>query len=299
MGLNLKNIVVSLDGEVRTNEYFASYLDTSDEWIKQRTGIKSRVKSDVDVYEMARSAVLKLPADDLVGVDLIVVTSMSNKNLAPTISAMLTDLVDRSDVFCIDLNAACSAYVYGLITIDNFLKSSDYTKALLVTVEKMSDILDYNDRSTCILFGDCATASVITSSEITQIVAKHVVSKANDQALKCFNDSYLEMKGQDVFKFAIRAVCESIDSLLASSGLVITDINNFYFHQANMRILSTIIKKYNLDESKVYSNLEKYANTSSSSIPLLLSEYPVMDNEYSIMVGFGAGLTYGAILYKS
>lgn len=287
-------------GQFVDNNEFEKTIDTNDEWIVKRTGISTRFVSKLNCYQAIENMMNQFTKEELSQIDLIVVTSMSNLNLAPSLSAYASKfLPTQREVLSLDINAGCSGYVYGIEVVDKFLKTNDYKNALLLTVEIMQDIIDYKDRTTCILFGDGITATLVASNRNLGIISEYNKSSGNIQPLNCLKKQKLQMHGQDVFKFAIRAVIDTIDNLLIKSNLKIEEIDNFYFHQANIRIIQTIIKRYGLDEKKVYSNLDHYANTSSSTIPLLIKDYPIKKGQKSIMIGFGAGLSYGGVIYQS
>lgn len=271
-----------------TNDDLAKYLDTSNEWIVKRTGIESRNWTEESIESMATKCLEKL--DDL-EVDAIIVTSMSSLNSAPSLSSVCAKYLKLSDCMCIDLNAACTGFVYAMQVAEGLL-STGFNKVLILSVEKMSSIVDLNDRSTAILFGDGAAATVVKSGG-NEISFKYNYTNHENQSLTKFGDEHLKMDGQTVFKFATQTIATALDNYGN-----LDDINWFVFHQANKRIINNIIRNYDIDESKVVINIEKVANTSSASIPIALSTVALKPGDKVMMIGFGAGLSTGCIVYE-
>lgn len=271
-----------------TNDDLAKYLDTSDEWITSRTGIKARSWTDMTIEQMAIHCLDKLSTRDF---DAIIVTSMSTLNSAPSLSAVCSAHLGCDDCMCIDLNAACSGFVYAMQVAEG-LVNTGFKQVLILSAEKMSSIIDKDDRSVAILFGDGACATVINSGG-NDLCFKANQTNADNQALVKSAGGYLQMEGQAVFKFATKAIA----SCLSQYG-DLSDIDWFVFHQANIRIINNVIRKYKLDPRKVVINIEQVANTSSASIPIALADVPLTQGDKVMMIGFGAGLSTGSIVYK-
>lgn len=271
-----------------TNDDLAKYMDTSNEWIVKRTGIESRNWTDETIATMASRCVSKL---DNTNIDAIIVTTMSTLDSAPSLSSMVSKELGVNDCMCIDLNAACSGFVYGFEVAEGLL-STGFKRVLILSIEKMSSIIDKEDRSTAILFGDGASCVVISPGG-NNLQFKYNHTNHDNQSLVKNENDYLKMDGQAVFKFATKTIASALDSYGD-----ISDIDWFVFHQANKRIINNIVKKYKIEESKVVINIEKIANTSSASIPIALSELKLKAGDKVMMVGFGAGLSTGAVVYQ-
>lgn len=271
-----------------TNDQLSSYMDTSDEWITKRTGIKSRHWEECEIDWMAKQLVDKLQTRDF---DVIIATSMSNTNIAPSLSSQCAKFLDLTDCMCIDLNAACSGFVYAMNVAEGLLATGN-KRVLIVSIEKMSDVIDKADRATAILFGDGAAATVIEAGG-SDLEFKYNRTNNDNLSLTKMDGEYLKMDGQAVFKFATKTVTNAIEAYGD-----IDNIDYFVFHQANKRIIDNVIRKFKIDQKKVIINLEHVANTSSASIPLALDELVLKTGDRVMMVGFGAGLSSGAIVYK-
>ncbi len=286
--MRVEQIATYVPDNAVTNDDLSKVMDTSDEWIIKRTGIKSRNWAEESIEQMAAKVIAKL---DNYQFDAIIVTTMSNLNIAPSLSSMCAKTLGQTDCMCIDLNAACSGFVYGLNVAEGLL-ATGFEKVLLLSVEKMSSIIDKGDRSTAILFGDCAVATVLSKGG-NSLVHKYNQTNNDNLSLTKYDGDYLKMDGQAVFKFATKTIGDCIDNYGQ-----IDDIDYFVFHQANKRIIDNVIRKYKIDKSKVIINLEHVANTSSSSIPLALSEIELQSGDMVMMIGFGAGLSSGCVVYK-
>lgn len=271
-----------------TNDDLAKYMDTSNEWIVKRTGIESRNWTDETIEEMARKCISQIETKE---VDAIIVTSMSSIDSAPSLSAKCTKYIGGEHSMCIDLNAACSGFVYGFEVAEGLL-ATGFKRVLLLSIEKMSSVIDVNDRSTAILFGDGACATILEAGG-NNLLFKYNRTTPDDSVLIKSKGEYLKMDGQAVFKFATKTVAECLEAYGN-----IEDIDWFVFHQANKRIIGNIIRKFKIDNSKVIINIEKIANTSSASIPLALSELKLEPGDKVMMVGFGAGLSTGCVVYE-
>ncbi|WOO88114.1 beta-ketoacyl-ACP synthase 3 [Mollicutes bacterium LVI A0039] len=271
-----------------TNDDLAKYMDTSNEWIVKRTGIESRNWTEDPIEVMAEKCLSQLVFRDF---DAIIVTTMSTINSAPSLSGVCAKYLGINDCMCIDLNAACTGFVYGAQVAEGLLKSG-FKNVLLLSIEKMSSIIDLTDRSTAILFGDGACATVLSHGG-NDLRFKYNYTTHENEALIKNQGEYLKMEGQTVFKFATT----TISNALAAYG-DLSDIDYFVFHQANKRIIDNVTRKFKIDRDKVIINIEKIANTSSASIPIALSDLVLKPGEKVMMVGFGAGLSTGCIVYE-
>ncbi len=298
--------------KVVTNFDLEQQIDTSDEWIVQRTGIKQRYISDVETSELAYECALdalnnaKINKDEI---DLIVVATITADYITPSVACLVQEKLGISKpIMAFDINAACSGFVYALHIAESLLHSQ-YKKALVIGVETMSRIIDFKDRNTCILFGDGAGAVIIEKSDTMNLYScKSVGNKDylyaksfglnNELKQRSLNAEFLKMDGKEVFKFACNAMEESINEILALNGLTIDEIDLIIPHQANKRIIDYVGKKIKVSADKLFVNVEKYGNTSAASIAIALCEaiqqFP--KNSKVLLVGFGAGLTYASTI---
>lgn len=302
-GIKVINTGYYVPEEILTNDDLSKIVETSDEWIYPRTGIKRRhICKKEDVLDLAYKASLKaIEGIHKNDIGVIIVASMSSPYNTPSIACMMQKRLDlNSDVFAFDLNAACSGFVYALSVARSLLINSDKRYALVIGAEQLSSLLDWQDRGTCILFGDGAGACVIERSN--QLYIDYQGSEGNNEVLYGFKKDYLRMEGKEVFKFATRVLPLCIEKVLDKACLSLDDIDYFVVHQANKRIIRHVYKKLKVAPEKFYLNVEEYGNTSAASIPLVLGEM----NEKGLLkrgmkiicVGFGAGLTYGANLIE-
>lgn len=314
-----------------TNKELSEFVDTNDEWIRSRTGISERrVSLNENTSDIAAKAAINalkssnLSAEDI---DLIIVATVTPDCYTPSTACIVQEKIGASKATCFDISAACSGFIFGLNIASQFIKTGAAKNALVIGAETLSKILNWNDRNTCVLFGDGAGAAIITKSEKQGIVSFHTGSdgtggkflsctaaplKVNNEEFNkklkgsCENSIYeelfLSMEGKEVFKFAVRAMNETIKELLKSNNLTIDDINYVIPHQANLRIIEHVGKKLNIDKDKFYINLHKYGNTSGASIAIALDEANKSNlfkkEDKLILVGFGAGLTWGGTLIK-
>ncbi|MBS5824839.1 MAG: ketoacyl-ACP synthase III [Clostridium argentinense] len=302
-----------------TNDMLSQYVETSDEWIVSRTGIKTRyISKDETTTELAiKAAKLALEDSDTKAedIDLIIVATITQDTLTPSTACNIQAAIGAENAMAFDISAACSGFIYGIDIACQFIKNGTYKKALVIGAEVLSKIIDWKDRSTCVLFGDGAGAAVIGESEdvgITSIECKADGSKG--KSLTCsvldlkniynagnkdFYDKVV-MNGKDIFKFAVTVLEESIEKILVENNLNIDDIEYIVPHQANFRIIEAVCKRKNYNINKFHMNLNKYGNTSSASIILALDELNknnlLKKGNKIIVIGFGGGLTYGSAL---
>jgi 3-oxoacyl-[acyl-carrier-protein] synthase-3 len=286
------------------NNKIAEIVETSDEWIKERTGIASRhIEQELECSQMAIEAARKaladsekngMTADDI---DAVFVSTTSTDTLFPVISCMIQKELGCKNAFCYDLNAACSGFVFAYNMAVSYMNTGVIKTALIVGAEKLSNVMDWTDRGSCILFGDGAGAAVITAVEGTPGMVMHSDGASGD-ALMCNVGQRMTMDGQKVFRFAVKAVPGAVEELMQKRGLSDTDVDWYILHQANMRIIESAVKRLGISMDKVPTNIANMGNTSSASIPILLDECrkngTIKDGERIVMSGFGAGLSYGA-----
>lgn len=306
-----------------TNELLESMIDTNDEWIVKRTGIKERrVAQNMATWELALEAGrraladAKFAADEL---DLILVGTVTPDFFTPSVACMVQGKLGATHAMAFDLSAACSGFVYCLEVADSFIQSGKAKNVLIICAETLSRIVDYKDRSTCVIFGDGAAAAVLQASDTedgilaTYMRADGIMGEClKAQALpiedplkeprQVHEDRFVHMEGKEVFRFTAAAVPEAIDAVLGKAGMTADQIDWFVLHQANIRILNMITTRYGLDPDKVYINIDRFGNTSSVSVPLCLDEMrkngQIQPGQCIVVCGFGGGLTYGAAVIR-
>lgn len=323
------SIVISGTGsyvpeKVLTNDDLSKFLDTSDEWIFERSGIRRRhIAADgeaaSDMALRASRNALEMAGIDASQIDLVVVTTVNPDMAFPSTACLLqAKLGIRNNIPCFDLSAACSGFVYGVEVATRMMQSGMYKNALVVSSEKMSSIVDWQDRSTCVLFGDGAGAVVLRASDAENIgiVGTVLGADGSDTAMLCMPAGgsllptsaetvekrlhFVRMDGREVFKHAVKIMQEKALEVLDRCGVSAEQVSLLIPHQANTRIIQSVAKRLNIPSEKVYVNIENYANTSSASIPIALDEAMrggrIKRGDYVLFVSFGAGLTWGATL---
>ena len=330
--INFNQIGVSFKGsgsyvpdQILTNQKISKKVDTSDEWIKSRTGISERRISSMgdDVTEMGYKAALtasQMANWDIKTIDLIVLATSTPHDLfgsAPSIQAKL----GAYNAVAFDLTAACSGFLFALVTASQFLKGGSFKRAIVIGADQLSSFVDWNDRRSCILFGDGAGALAIeATNEFDNFLGfdmrtdgergsfLNLPSKNNIDSIIDNIDflsggfSPIQMNGQEVYKFAVREVPMIIDKLLKKTNFSSDEIDWLLLHQANQRILDSVGERLKISGKKILSNLEKYGNTSAATIPLMMDEAirnnRIKQNDIIATSGFGAGLSWGAALIK-
>lgn len=313
-----ENILTNLDLE--------KSVDTSDEWIKSRTGISERriaSKNEAcsDLAIKASKIALKEAGVKAKDIDLIIVATVTPDMLFPSTACLVQKEIGAKNAFAYDLSAACSGFIYGISIAEQFIKSGRYKNILLIGSDVFSRIVNWNDRSTCVLFGDGAGAVIIEAENGRKkdgILSTHLysdghyhdflfvpgggsripVSEITNDNEKCF----IKMKGNEIFKVAVRFMVSAAREAISYNGLAIEDIDLFIPHQANKRIIDAVAKKLKLPEEKIFTNLMKYGNTSAASIPIALDEAVkekrIKNGDIVLLVAFGAGLTWGSTIIK-
>jgi len=301
-----------LPKKILSNVDLEKLVDTTDEWISSRTGIKERrIASDHETPSFmgikAAEIAIQNSGVDPSKIDLILVATMTPDYYAcPSTAALVQGGLKFTGIPALDVQAACTGYLYALSTAKAFIESGLYHNILVVATEKMSSIVDFTDRSTCVLFGDGATAAVI-SSEGTGFTINHVDLAAEGSQSHLIEVSvrkqYITLKGQEVFKHAVRRMADSCEQCLSFLGLEHSDISWLVPHQANGRIIEALGRHMELPEEKVFSVIHKYGNTSASSVGIafdeLLQQHSTEAGDRFLLVAFGGGLTWGsAVLTK-
>ncbi|MDD7078373.1 MAG: ketoacyl-ACP synthase III [Lachnospiraceae bacterium] len=306
---------------VMDNNKLSEFVDTSDEWIKERTGVARRhIVADETTSFMAAEAAKKAVEDaDLTPdqIDLILVSTISSDVILPCTACEVQRILGAVNATCFDLNAACTGFVLAYNTANAYIQSGVYKNALVIGSESLSNLTNWKDRGTCILFGDGAGAVVLTAEEKASYVPATHSEGAKGEALtlKSRHDSngitkeiepnrmmdaeyFMQMDGQAVFKFAVKKVPEAILEVLDKNNIKKEDIDCYLLHQANRRIVEAVAKRMGEPIEKFPMNLQEYGNTSSASIPILLDELSregkLKSGKHIVLAGFGAGLTWGA-----
>lgn len=312
-----------LPKKVLTNADLEKMVDTSDEWIISRSGIKERrlaakneAASDLAIKAGKEAlADAKLEAEDL---DLIIVATITADMQFPSVACLLQNGLGAKNAVCFDISAACSGFIYAMTIAQQFISQGTYKKALVVGTEVLSSITDWQDRSTCVLFGDGAGAAVLSEVKTGGIIATHLGSNGamndllmvpgggsrNPASHKTVDNKmhYLKMRGNELFKIAVNTMSEAAEAVLAQAGLKASDIDLVIPHQANTRIIMAVAKKLGLAADKFYLNIEKYGNMSSASLAVALCEAvkegKIKKGDIILLDAFGAGLVWGACIIK-
>ena len=306
--------------QIITNEDLAQVMDTSNEWISSRTGIKERHISKTEstgdlATEVARQLLEKagISAEEL---DFIIIATMTPDSMMPSTAARVQAKIGAHKAFAYDLTAACSGFVFALSTAEKFISSGTYRKGLVIGSETMSKSLDWSDRSTAVLFGDGAGGVLLEASDQKHFLAESLNSDGSRGECLTYGqtglispfsiqgepDVFLKMDGRAVFDFAIRDVAKSIKQTIEKSPISADELDYLLLHQANIRILDKMARKIGVDRDKLPANMMKYGHTSAASIPILLSECVEeglihLDGSQKILLsGFGGGLTWGTLI---
>lgn len=291
------------------NNELSNSLDISDEWIIERTGIKTRriAFEDETSSQMGFYASLDCIENANINpneIDMIICSTFTPDYPTPSTANIIQNKLNiQNDCLCFDISSGCTGFMISLLTAYNFILNGNYNKILVIAVDILSKYTDYTDKSTSILFGDGAGAVILEKSDIYNSFYnfKLGANSLNYDFIKV-EDNYLRLKGREVFKWAITKVPKLIKEVLEDENLDINDIDYFILHQANKRINSAIAKKLEINEEKFLSNIENYGNTSSASIPILLSEAykkGIIKKDNKILIcGFGSGLSWGASIIE-
>jgi 3-oxoacyl-[acyl-carrier-protein] synthase III len=305
-----------------TNDDIATLVETSDEWIASRTGIRERRISTGEntsdlAYEAANRALQRAKLD-VSEIDLIICATITPDSFMPSVACMVQERLGAVRAAAFDLTAACSGLIYGMACATSFIETGMYQNILVIGAETLSKTLDWTDRSTCVLFGDGAGAVVLKASDTGKgIAAIHLLSDGSKQDYLCLPalplrnpmikdaqtlSQVITMKGQEVFKFAVRSITEHIRTVLKKAEVAEDEIKYIVTHQANCRIIEQAAKLARIPIERFYMNLNLYGNTSAASIGLALDEMVqkgmLETGDKLILVGFGGGMTSGAILVE-
>jgi len=305
---------------ILSNHDLEQLVDTSDDWITTRTGIKERRISHVEASELAAVAGLRALAaagKSVEDVDLLLVATCSGDSIIPSTAAVVQKRMETWNAAAIDLNAACSGFVYGLVIGANMIRGGTHRTVLLIGTEKLHHLLDFTDRSTCILFGDGAGAVVLEGSdgEVGVLASDLGMDGAAGHVLEVPIDGTMgdrvhpdpamcgiSMEGQEIFRRAVTKMGESSLISLDKAGLGLEDVDLLIPHQANSRIIDATARRLGLDGAKVYVNIQSYGNTSAATIPVALTEAledgRISPGDTILFTAFGGGLTWASLVYK-
>ncbi len=309
-----------LPPQILTNADLEKKVDTSDQWIVERTGIRERrvagpeetsCSMGVEAARRALTSANLAPTD----VDLIIVATTTPDLVFPATACLLQERLGMRNCPAFDVQAVCSGFIYALAIADKFIRTGGARRALVIGTETFTRILDWTDRGTCVLFGDGAGAVIVEASESPGILSSHLhadgryadllcvpsgVSKGYDKVIA--SQAYVHMAGSEVFKVAVRVLGEVVDEALEANGMQRSDIDWLVPHQANIRIISATAKKLGLPMERVVTTVDRHGNTSAASIPLAFDEAVrdgrIKRNQVVLMEGVGGGFTWGSVLLK-
>jgi len=292
-----------------TNKDLEKIVDTTDEWIRTRTGIEERriAKDDEDSSDMAFKAAERALDDAGVAaedIDMIIVATVTPDTPFPSVACMIQERLGATKAAAMDLGAACAGFMYGMINAQQFIKTKAYKHILVVGVDKLSKITDWTDRNTCVLLGDGAGAVVMGEvSEGKGILSFELgADGTGGKELYQNNEGHLVMNGREVFKFAVRQMPQSSVNVIEKAGLNKEDVDYLVPHQANIRIMEAARQRLGIEEEKMAKTVQNYGNNSSASIPIALSASiqngKIKDGDVIVLVGFGGGLTWGAVAIR-
>jgi 3-oxoacyl-[acyl-carrier-protein] synthase III len=296
-----------LPEKILTNHELEKIVDTNDEWIRTRTGIEERriADDDTDTSDLAYEAAVKALENAQISAEeigLILVATVTPDHPFPSVSCMLQERLGAKNAAAMDVSAACAGFMYGVITAKQFIESDSYKYVLVVGVEKLSKVTDWSDRNTAVLFGDGAGAVVMGRVSEGRGILSFELGADGTGAKHLYQDEFIIMNGREVFKFAVRQMAESSVHVIEKAGLQKEDVDFLIPHQANIRIMEASRQRLGLPEEKMSKTIKKYGNTSSSSIPIAIAEEleagKIKDDDVIVMVGFGGGLTWGAICMR-
>ena len=310
--------------KVVNNNDLSCIVDTNDEWISSRTGIKERrISEGEDTSDMASKAALKaienagIKVEDI---DLIIVGTATPDSFIPSTACIVQSNIKAINATCFDISAACSGFVYGLDIATQFIRTGSIKTALVIGAETLSKVVDWNDRNTCVLFGDGASAAILKASDVEGVLSIYRGSDGSKGQVLTTNavpvknpytsgenldkqiDNAIKMDGREIFKFGVKIIVQGIEKLLENANCSLEDIKYIVPHQANYRIIELAAKKLGVSNEKFYLNLSKFGNTSAASVGIALDEM-VQGNllkrgDKILLIGFGGGLTYGGLIIQ-
>ena len=314
----------SVPDKIMTNSHLETIVNTSDEWIRSRTGIvqrhvvdESEATSDIST-EIAKNLLAKRgigPEE----IDVIIVGTVTPDHFTPSTAAIVQENINAKNAWGFDLSAACSGFLYGLVTGANFIKSGQHKKVMVIGVDTMTSILDFQDRDTCVIFGDGGGGVILEPTNhnygsIDSIMrmdgsgGDYLIVPGGGSRIPATIDSvknrkhYIKQDGKTVFKHAVKGMAEVSEKILSNNNLTGKDVSLFIPHQANKRIIDAAAERCNIPKDRVLINIDKFGNTTAGTIPIALDEAVnsgrIQEGEYVLLSAFGAGFTWGSILMK-
>jgi 3-oxoacyl-[acyl-carrier-protein] synthase-3 len=309
-----------LPERVLTNSELESMVETSDEWIRSRTGIEKRhiAAEDETTCDLAEKAALKAieaSGKQTSDIDLIIVATTTPDQIFPSTACLLQQRLDIHGCPAFDIQAVCTGFIYAVSVADKFIRTNSAKCVLVVGAETMSRIIDWKDRDTCVLFGDGAGAVILEASETEGILSTHIHADGEYQSLlnvpagisanqKLFKsgEAFVKMQGNEVFKVAVNTLGRIVDETLAANSMQKTDIDWLVPHQANTRIISATAKKLDMSMDRVVLTVDQHGNTSAASVPLALDvavrDGRIKENDTLLLEAFGGGFTWGSVLLR-
>lgn len=307
-----------LPEKVLTNADIEKFVDTSDQWIRERTGIRERHvvvegETTCDLAEKAARNAMEAANVGPADIDLVIVATTTPDRVFPSTACLLQQRLDIHGGAAFDVQAVCTGFVYALGVADNFIRAGSAKRALVVGAETMSRIIDWNDRGTCVLFGDGAGAAVVEASDEPGILSTHLHADGSYESLltttggvsevcETDNGPYIEMKGNEVFKMAVNTLGRIVDETLAANNMKKSDVDWLVPHQANIRIINATAKKLKMSMDHVVVTVHEHGNTSAASVPLALDtavrDGRIKRGDVILLEAFGGGFTWGSALIK-
>lgn len=307
MNAGLLGVGKYVPSHILTNQDLENRMDTSDEWIRTMTGIEERriADEDTDTSHMAHDAAVEAIKDAGIKpeeIGLIIVATVTPDRPFPSVSSMLQDQLGAVNAAAMDVSAACAGFMYGIVTAKQFVESGTYDYVLVVGVEKLSKITDWEDRNTAVLFGDGAGATVVGKVSEGRGILSFELGADGSGGKHLYQDDKLKMNGREVFKFAVRQMGQTALNVIEKAGLTKEDVDYLIPHQANIRIMEASRERLGLPVEKMSKTIHKYGNTSSASIPISLvddlADGKIKEDDIVVFVGFGGGLVWGGLCMR-
>jgi 3-oxoacyl-[acyl-carrier-protein] synthase-3 len=316
MYASFKSIGAYIPSEVRSNQWFIDRMDTSDEWITKRTGIKERriASNEEDTSDLGtKAAKIAIERAGILAndIDLIICATISPDYMCmPSTACLIAEKLGRRDVMALDISAACTGFIYALSVAKAFIESGMKKNVLIIGAEKLSNIVDYTDRTTCMLFGDGAGAAVISGTENKDESIIDIQCSADGSqkdllltpSVQSNEASFMQMKGNETFKVAVRTLTSDVQKIMEKNNYKNEDIDLFIPHQANYRIIKAVGDALKFEDKQKVLTVEKYGNTSSASIPMAINECfedgRLVKGKTMLLDAFGGGLTWGSAIIK-
>jgi len=316
MYASFKSIGAYVPEEIRSNQWFIDRMDTSDEWITKRTGIKERriansEENTSDLGLKASQIAIQRANIDINDIDLVVCATISPDYLCmPSTACLISEKLGLKDVMALDISAACTGFIYALSVAKAFIESGMKKNVLIIGAEKLSNIVDYTDRTTCMLFGDGAGAAIITATENKDEAIVDINCSADGAqkdllktpGVQSGEAMFMQMKGNETFKVAVRTLTSDVEKIMLKNSYTTDDIDLFIPHQANYRIIKAVGDALKFKDEQKVLTVDKYGNTSSASIPMAINECyedgRLKKGDTILLDAFGGGLTWGSAIVK-